>query len=312
MTSIRLGFALPVSGSWAKRPNMVRVARRAEELGYASLWSFQRLLHPAEGDWGEMYKAVQDPLVTLAHVAAVTDVVRLGVAVVNMPFYAPIVLAKQLATLDEVSAGRLDVGLGLGWAREEFEAVGASHDRRGARGEEFLRCLTAIWSEDVVAFRGQFYSVPPARVDPKPVQRPHPPLLLGGSAPPALRRAGRLADGWISGSRQDLGRIGADVALVKAAAADVGRDAERLRFVVRGVLRLASSVDDGQDRRLLTGSEEQIRDDLAALAGQGVTEVFIDLNFDPAIGSPSADAAESMRTAEEVLEAFAPTKPEAT
>ncbi len=86
----------------------------------------------------------------------------------------------------------------------------------------------------------------------------------------------------------------------------MGRDAERLRFVVRGVLRLASSVDNGQDRRLLTGSEEQVRDDLAALAGQGVTEVFIDLNFDPAIGSPSADAAESMRTAEEVLEAFAP------
>ncbi len=205
---MRLGFALPVSGSWATGPNMVRVARRAEMLGYGSLWTFQRLLHPAEDDWGEMYKAVQDPLVTLAHVAAVTDAVRLGVAVVNMPFYVPIVLAKQLATLDEVSAGRLDVGLGLGWAREEFEAVGAFFDRRGARGEEFIRCLQAIWGDDAVAFRGEFYSMPPARVDPKPVQRPHPPLLLGGSAATALRRAGRVADGWISGSRHDLSRIG--------------------------------------------------------------------------------------------------------
>jgi alkanesulfonate monooxygenase SsuD/methylene tetrahydromethanopterin reductase-like flavin-dependent oxidoreductase (luciferase family) len=115
MTGVRLGFGLPVSGSWATPEAMVRVAQRAEQLGYTSLWTFQRLLHPAEGDWGPMYRSVHDPLVALAYVAAATERVRLGVAIVNVPFYAPIVLAKQLTTLDAVSAGRLDVGLGLGW-----------------------------------------------------------------------------------------------------------------------------------------------------------------------------------------------------
>src|SRR5205807_6917419 len=128
------------------------------------------------------------------YVAAATETVRLGVAVVNLPFYAPVVLAKQLTTLDAVSAGRLDVGLGLGWAREEFVATGAPYTGRGARAEEFVACLKAIWTEDPVSYDGEHYQVPPSRVEPKPVQRPHPPVLLGGAAEPALRRAGRVAD----------------------------------------------------------------------------------------------------------------------
>lgn len=302
---MKLGFGLPVSGSWATRANLVRIATRAEQLGYASLWSFQRLLHPAAGDWGQMYRSVQDPVVVLAHAAGITERARLGLAVVNAPFYAPIVLANALSTLDHVSAGRLDVGLGLGWAPEEFAAAGVSIARRGARMEEFVRCLLAIWTEEVTSFAGEFYAVPPSRVEPKPLQRPHPPLLLGGSAEPALRRVGRLADGWISSSRHDLTAIAADIKVMKDAAGAAGRDGESLRFVVRGVLRL-DPADGPADRRPLTGSAEQIRGDLGLLGERGVTEVFFDLNFDPAVGSPDADPLESMRRAEEVLEAFAP------
>lgn len=305
MTLPLLGFGLPVSGSWATAANMRTIARRAEELGYASLWTFQRLLHPADGDWGPMYRSVHDPLVALAAVASVTERIRLGVAIVNMPFYAPVLLAKQLTTLDVVSEGRLDVGLGLGWSREEFAAVGVPYERRGARGEEFLRCLKAIWTEEVVDFAGEFYRVPPARVDPKPVQQPHPPVLLGGSAEPALRRVGRVADGWISASRQDLSRISDAVATIRRAAEEAGRDAGSLRFVVRGVVRLDNGA--APERRPLTGSVEQVHDDLARLAAEGVTEVFLDLNFDPAVGSPNTDPAASMERAETVLAAFAPT-----
>jgi len=304
---VRLGFGLPVSGSWATAPNMVRVAVRAEELGYSSLWTFQRLLHPATGSWGPVYEAVQDPIVTLAYVAAVTSRIRLGLAVVNVPFYAPLLLAKQLTTLDHVCAGRLDVGLGLGWAAEEFAAVGTPHERRGARAEEFIRCLKAIWADDVVDFEGDFYRVPPARVRPRPLQRPHPPLLLGGSAESALRRVGRLADGWISASRQDLARIGTDFAVIRRSAAAAGREPGRLRFVVRGVVRLDPAQPDAAGgRRPLTGTVEQIRTDLDVLADHGVTEVFLDLNFDPEVGSPRADPEESMRRAERALVAFAP------
>jgi probable F420-dependent oxidoreductase len=305
VSRLPLGFGLPVSGSWARPANLVRIATRAEELGYESLWTFQRLLHPAEGDWGPMYRAVQDPIVTLAHVAALTRLPRLGVAVVNAPFYSPVVLAKQLATLDELSGGRLDAGLGLGWAEEEFVATGAEQARRGARTEEFVACLKAIWTEDVVSYDGEFYRMPPARVDPKPVQRPHPPLLLGGTAERALRRVGRIADGWVSSSRHDLRTIGADLELMRGAARDAGRDPDRLRFIIRGVPRLTDQ-PAAADRRPLQGNAEQIRADLDSLAELGVTELFLDLNFDPEIGSPDADPAASMRRAEQVLETFAP------
>jgi probable F420-dependent oxidoreductase len=300
-----IGFGLPVSGSWATANNLVTIARRAEELGYASLWSFQRLLHPAEGDWGPMYRSVQDPIVSLAHVAAVTERVRLGFAIINAPFYSPIVLAKQLTTLDHVSAGRLDAGLGLGWAEEEFIAAGVPYQRRGARTEEFVRCLKEIWTQDVVRFDGEFYQVPPARVDPKPVQRPHPPLLMGGGAERALRRVAEIADGWISASRHDLRQIGTDIEFMKRCAEQVGRDPAVLRFIVRGVIELSEQAGPA-DRRPLHGSADQIREDLAQLAGRGVTEVFLDLNFDPSIGSPDADPAASMERAEQVLGTFAP------
>lgn len=284
---------------------MVHVARRAELLGYHSLWTFQRLLVPADLGWSETYHSVQDPVTTLAFLAAHTTRIRLGVAVLNMPFLSPVVLAKQTATLDILARGRLDVGLGLGWSTEEYQATGASRHRRGRRAEEFVDVLRALWQDDVVEHHGEFYQVPPTRMEPKPVQRPHPPILLGGHAPEALRRAGRLADGWVSGSQADLKGIGEAVATVKAAAADAGRDPRSLRFVCRGAVRVRPAMP--ADREPLTGTLDQIRSDLGRLAAAGITELFVDLNFDPEIGSPRADPDASMRRADEVLDALAPT-----
>jgi len=306
VTGPRLGFGLPVSGSWASPDNLVSIAQRAERLGYHSVWAFQRLLHPATGDWGPMYRSVLDPIVSLGYVAGATERLRLGIAVVNAPFYSPILLAKQLGTLDLLSRGRLDAGLGLGWAEQEFEAVGVSQARRGARLTEFVQCLKAIWQDGVVDFDGEFYRVPPARVEPRPVQRPHPPILLGGGAESALRRVGRIADGWISASRHDLRTIGADIAVMKQAAEQAGRDPDALRFIVRGVLDLRPDDATGDGRRPLHGSAGQIRQDLAGLAEQGVGEVFPDLNFDPTVGSPDADPAASLDYANKVLTEFAP------
>jgi probable F420-dependent oxidoreductase len=303
---MELGFAVPVSGSWATPENVAEVARTAEKLGYRSLWTFQRLLSPlADGDrpmLDPQYHAVHDPLASLAYVAGVTATARLGVAVVNMPYYAPIVLAKLLTTIDRLSAGRLDAGLGLGWLGPELQAVGQSSERRGARAEDFIRCLQAIWTEPVVEYKGRFYEVPRSRVEPKPVQKPHPPLFLGGTAEPSLRRAGRLADGWVSSSRADLNRINESVEIIRRSAEKAGRDPDRLRFVCRGVVR----VRDGGERAPLAGSLDEIRGDLAQLATKGITETFVDLNFDPQIGSPDADPHVSMRRAHEVLEALAP------
>jgi probable F420-dependent oxidoreductase len=283
----------------------VEIARKAEELGYASLWTFQRLLSPLDADAPVLpppYHSVHDPLATLAYLAGHTSKARLGVAVVNLPYYTPVVLAKILTTIDQLSDGRLDAGLGIGWLPQELEAVGVPLARRGARAEDFLRCLRAIWTDEVVEYAGDFYRVPRSRVAPRPVQKPHPPILLGGTAEPALRRAGRVAAGWISSSRADLNRIDESVAIVRTGAVDAGRDPDELRFVCRGVVKVRT----GEDRAPLVGSLEEIRADLADLAIKGITETFIDLNFDPRVGSPDADGAASMRHAHEVLEALAP------
>lgn len=301
---MKIGFGAPVSGAWATPEHLAHVARRAEELGYHSLWTFQRLLSPVDAAWGEMYRAVNDPTVSLAYAAALTSRIRLGVAVVNLPFVAPVLLAKQFTTLDLLSGGRLDAGLGNGWSDEEYVATGATKQAVGRRADEFVRVLKLLWTEEVPEHRGEFYTVPPARMDPKPVQRPHPPILLGGASAGALRRAGRLCDGWVSSSRADPRRLGESIAIVREAAAQAGRDPDALRFVCRGVVRLGTV--PGPERPPLTGGVDDIRADFAMLAAQGVTEVFVDLNFDPEIGSPDADPAASMARATETLELLAP------
>ncbi|MEV4168205.1 TIGR03619 family F420-dependent LLM class oxidoreductase [Nonomuraea sp. NPDC049709] len=295
---MRVGFAVPQSGPWATPENMRRIATRAEALGYSELWTFQRLLYPVGHPMGPTYRAVQDPLITLAHVSAVTGRIGLGVAVINA-YVQPLLLAKQLATLQTLSGGRLTAGIGLGWLPEEFEASGVDMAGRGRRGEEFLEVLRKAWADDVVEHEGGFYRVPPAHVDPKPVPGP-PRILLGGTADVALRRAARLADGWVSSSREDLTGIGARVRLIRAELAASGRDAGAFRFVIRG----ATQVRAADEERPLTGTYDKIRRDVAELAAQGVTDVFHDLNFDREI--PAADAKEAMRRAEEALEALAP------
>ena len=300
MTAMDIGFGLPVSGGWATPGNLAEIARRAEQLGYATLWSFQRLFVSEQQPLPPAYSSVLDPIVPLAFAAAVTDRISLGTAIVNMPYQAPAVLAKQLASLDVVSGGRLVAGLGLGWSAEEFAAVGVPYERRGARAEEYLACLRALWGPDPVGFAGEFYSVPAASVRPKPVQQPGPPVLLGGTAPRALTRAGRLAEGWISSSRADPETLGGSVETVRAGAREAGRDPAALRFVCRGV------VLDAPRTRPLTGSLDEVRADLPGLAAQGITEMFVDLNFDPTVGNPDVPEKTAMRRAHDVLEALAP------
>ncbi|HWB66436.1 MAG TPA: TIGR03619 family F420-dependent LLM class oxidoreductase [Mycobacteriales bacterium] len=302
-----LGFGAPVSGSWAVPANQVAIAQRAEALGYRGLWTFTRILYPdwpTERQLGPPYRSVHDSLVVAAFLAGATSRIRLGLAVVNLPYYAPLVLAKALTSIDVVSQGRLDAGLGLGWEPEEFAAVGVDMARRGARAEEYLACLRAIWTEEPIEFSGEFYQVPRGWVDPKPVQRPHPPVLLGGAAEPALRRAGRLADGWISSSRFPADQLPATARIIREAAAAAGRDPAGIRIVIRGVVRLRDTASS--DDPPLTGTAAKIRSDLDEYAANGADEVFLDLNFDEQIGAPDADPARSMDVAHEVLEEFAP------
>jgi probable F420-dependent oxidoreductase len=304
---MKIGFGAPVSGAWATPENLAGFAARAEQAGYASVWSFQRLLVPEGSGMDPVYQSVFDPMAALAYAAAGTSAIRLGVAVVNLPFVSPAYLAKQATTVDILSGGRLDLGLGIGWMPEEFAATGASMARRGARAAEYVAVLRELWSDGPNEFTGEFYEVPRGSVQPKPVQPGGPPILLGGLARPALERAGRIADGWVTSSRTDLSRIAEGVDIIRAAAAEAGRDPEALRIVCRGVVRAgAEAAGPGGERLLLSGSYEQIREDTRWLGSQGVTEIFYDLNWDPQVGSPDVDPAAATARASELLDALAP------
>jgi probable F420-dependent oxidoreductase len=264
------------------------VARRAEDLGYASAWVFQRLFYPvaprneyygSPGAWPEAFRSALDPVVALAWAAAHTRTLRLGVSVLVMPFYQPLVLAKQLATLDVMASGRLDVGVGIGWSVDEYEAAGVPADRRGARADEFLKVLAAAWGDDPVEFAGEFYRIPRADVRPKPVQRPRPPLLVGGYSEAVLRRAATLADGY-TGGNIPLADLEGVVARVRSAARAAGRNPDGFPIVCRGSFRLTAE-RLGAGRRALWGSADEIRDDVARYAAAGVTELFLDPNFQP-------------------------------
>jgi len=293
---MRIGIGAPVSGAWASPENLARFATRAEELRYDSLWTFQRLLVGVADGLDAVYQSVLDPLLSLTFAAAHTSRIRLGVALVNLPFVSPTYLAKQAATLDVLSGGRLDLGLGTGWSATEFAAVGAEKARRGARAEEYVRVLHTLWRDDPSSFDGEFYTVPPSRMAPRPVQPGGPPILLGGSVRPALERAGRLAAGWISRSATDLSKIGADIAVVRAAAPDP----DSVRVVVRGVVRV------GARAGRLTGTYDEIRADAAWLGEQGVTELYYDLNWDDRIGNPDVPPTDATARAAEIIEALAP------
>ncbi|HEX3923421.1 MAG TPA: TIGR03619 family F420-dependent LLM class oxidoreductase [Streptosporangiaceae bacterium] len=305
---MNIGFGAPVSGAWATPGNLAGIAARAEQAGYASLWSFQRLLIPEGSNMEPVYHSVLDPMASLAYAAAGTSRIRLGVAVVNLPFVSPAYLAKQAATVDILSGGRFDLGLGIGWMPEEFAMTGASMARRGARAAEYVAVLRELWSSGPSEFSGEFYEVPRGRVEPKPVQPGGPPILLGGLARPALERAGRIADGWVTSSRTDLSRIADGVAVIRDAAAAAGRDPDTLRIVCRGVVKFGAEAAgrDGDGRLLLSGHPDQIREDTRWLGEQGVTEIFYDLNWDPQIGSPDVDPESALARATQILDALAP------
>lgn len=309
----QLGVGVPVSGAWATPENQVHIARRAEDLGYQSLWTFSRLLFPLKSDdteWSSDFQpaflhGVAEPVVTLAHIAAVTSRVRLGFSVLNAPFFAPAVLAKQLIQLDRVSNGRIDAGVAQGWSEEEFAAVGIPMERRVARTLEYVEVLRMMWENDEAEFHGEFTELPRTLSRPRPVQK-HFPLLLGGSTERAWQRAGRLAAGWVSPGFIKAEEVAGAATGVREAAARAGRDPDEMRIVVRAVVLLGEP--GGPERALFEGSVEQIASDVDRVHDLGATEIFLDFNFDPRVVGADVEPERALGAVGRALEALAPNR----
>jgi len=285
---MRIGFGLPNIGRLGSAENLLNVAERAESLAYDSLWTIERLLWPvkpqvpypvtADGSLPEGYKYSLDPLDTLTFVAARTKKIALGPSVLDIPYYNPVTLARRLATIDALSNGRLRVGLGLGWSKDEMDATGADMKQRGAMADEFLAVLKAIWTTDPVKYQGKFYRVPSSYISLKPVQKPHPPIYMAAFAPAALKRLATLADGWnpvaipVAGMEQMFGAV-------KQMAKEAGRDPSKLAMVVRANLHITDK-PLGADRGIFAGSLDQIREDAQACAKIGAHELIYDVTFE--------------------------------
>ena len=284
---MRIGIALPSIGEIAGPDAIMQVARRAEAIGYDSLWVIDRLLFPLEprtpywaepdGQLPDAYRRNLAPLETLALAAAHTQGTKIGVSVLNIPFYNPVMLARTLTTLDILSNGRLQVGLGQGWSVDEFEAAGASMKERGKRADEFIQVLKAVWGEDPVEFKGDFYSVPRSIIGAKPVQQPHPPIYLAAFDSSALKRVATLTNGWNPAAlpASDMRQMTGAMRMMAAAA---GRDPEELEVVVRGNVYVTER-PPGEDRMIFRGSLNQIRSDIEDVRDLGASELFFDLNF---------------------------------
>lgn len=207
-----IGLFAPLGNGNASAEILCSLGREAEDRGFESIWVPEHVVlfddyesrypyaadgrFPGGGDTGLL-----EPLTALTYLAAVTNRIRLGSGICLVPQRNPVYTAKQVVDLDCLSGGRVDFGIGVGWLREEFEAVAVPFARRGARTDEYLQVMRALWTDEVSSFEGEHYTLPPCRMYPKPVQQPHPPIHVGGESAAAMRRAARHGDGWYSFNR---------------------------------------------------------------------------------------------------------------
>jgi probable F420-dependent oxidoreductase len=175
---------------------LLRVAQAAETAGFDSLWAGEHHVIATTSSRIPATARFLNPVVALTFVAAHTRTIRLGTGILLLPQHHPLILAKELASLDVLSGGRLMVGIGVGWAEEEFEALGVPFRERGARADEYLAAMRAIWSEETPDFHGRYVSFHDVLAYPHPVQRPTPPIIIGGRAPAVIRRTVEQANGW--------------------------------------------------------------------------------------------------------------------
>ncbi len=193
---MRYGYVVPNNFGVADPARLIELGVQAEAAGFDSVWVNHHILHVGYVQERLGDKPYHDALMILSWLGAATSTVRLGTSVLVMPYLHPMVLAKELATLDQLTGGRLVVGLGVGSLPEENRILGVPYDSRGRYSNEFIAVLRGLWGENPATFHGEFFAFEDLVTSPKPAQTPHPPILTGGNRPPALRRAGRLADGW--------------------------------------------------------------------------------------------------------------------
>jgi probable F420-dependent oxidoreductase len=292
---MKVGIVLPQTGESATSENVLYIGKEAENEGLDSVWVFDRLLWPfkPQTPYGGVpnapipaeYQNILDPLETLTYLAGNTERISLGTSIIDMLFQNPVILARRFATLDIFSGGRVIAGLAIGWSKDEYDASGIPYRQKGARADEYMQALKRIWTEDVVEFKGQFYNIPASKIGPKPVQKPHPPILLGGYTPKTFPRIVNYADGWIpiAGSvpleQQEQAING-----LREAARKANKNPSDIRIFVLSypnVLDSSQSSSSNQQRPPMSGTIDQIGNDIDRIKAMGVEHIIFGYAFSP-------------------------------
>ena len=289
---MRYGFYLPTRGGCATPEALEAIVQRGEALGFHSVMIADHVVFPTAIASKYPYTVsgafpgggdALEQLTLMAFVAGRTRTLRLVTSVMILPYRNPVLTAKMLATIDVLSRGRVTVGVGVGWLREEFEALDApDFERRGAASDEYIRIFKTLWTQDPASFDGEFYRFDALRCVPHPVQKPHPPIWIGGHSAPALRRAARYGDGWHpvganpavplrpSELRASLDQL---FRLTEAA----GRNPSALTISFKApVYDTSVTTLTGSERRPFSGTSQQIADDIGAYEKAGVSELVFD------------------------------------
>jgi len=264
---MKFGVSLPNNQGVPRMSKLVDLAVAAEDSGFDSVWVSEHLFHATYVAARLENRPYHEPLTLLAAVAMKTARVKLGTSVLVLPWHHPVNLAKTIAAIDDLSDGRVILGVGVAQTEDEFENLGIEFKRRGAIADDCIRALQALWTMDVPEYKGTDYAFSGLRMEPKPVQKPHPPLYIGGNSKAALRRLARFGDGWHP---------------LSLSANEIAKVRQSLRPDLPVVVRAVTEVKDESwerpvgDRRTFKGTVDELRDMVSAYEAAGVTEIIVD------------------------------------
>ncbi len=300
---VTFGCSLPSRGAMASLEALRSLAQRAEDLAFDSVWVSDHIILPHQVDSFYPYspdgvatfrpdQPYYDPIATLNFLAGCTQNLRLGTHVLIIPYRNPVLTAKMLATLDVLSGGRVTLGVGVGWMEEEFQALGLdTFAQRGAVTNEYLRLFKELWTKEQPEFQGEYYQLSGAGFLPKPVQKPHPPIWVGGHTGAAIRRAAELGDGWMPiGLRPPATLEPEELAVKIARLRTLTLRAGRPEDAVAPCFSTDVAFDTaaGQSRRMMRGRPEQIAADLRQYQDLGVRNFILSFPADSVEGQREA------------------------
>jgi probable F420-dependent oxidoreductase len=294
--TLKIGITLPQLGTQATRENLTQYAKKVEDSAFDSVWVLERLLWPinphtpypvtSDGILPLQYQSVLDPIDTLSFVAANTEKILLGTSVIDALFHSPVDLARRFATLDVLSKGRAICGLGIGWSKDEYQASNIPFKNRGKRADEFIQAIRRIWTDEVVEFKGEYYNIPASKIGPKPIQKPHIAMYLGGFSPNTFSRIVNFdANGWLGVLFGPLDQLQQTVDIFKDLASKAKKDPNSFKVILLTNPNVVKAKDSVEDQRFpMTGTIEEIVSDMRKIKNIGIEHLILGFFFSPIYG----------------------------